>query len=67
MMKNMFFNSNGNAYYILFGKIGETAFLCDINKDEYIIVAMLEQNSWYHGNYFYNFEDAYNYWRRENG
>ena len=40
---------------------------CDINKEEYVIVAMLEENSWYHGNYFFDFDKAYEYWREQNG
>lgn len=66
-MEKLFHNLNGSTYYILFGKIGEKAFLCNINKDEYVIVAMLEENSWYHGNYFFDFDKAYEYWREQNG
>lgn len=65
-MKKIFHNINGNSYYILFGTKGKRAFLCNLEKNnsaQYVICAILEENSWWQGSYFEDFEDAYNYWK----
>ena len=53
---NLFYNINGNAYYILFGKKGEKAFLCNVDYKQYVICQLLEENSWWHGNYYFDFD-----------
>ena len=62
-MGKIFHNINGNSYYVLFGSKGKRAFLCNLNSEQYVICAMLEENSWWQGNYFQDFEEAYNYWK----
>ncbi len=62
-MEKIFHNINGNSYYVLFGSKGKRAFLCNLNSEQYVICAMLEENSWWQGNYFQDFEEAYNYWK----
>lgn len=64
-MNKIFNNVNGNSYYILFGGKGKRTFLCDLNENSptpYVICAILEENSWWQGNYFKDFDDAYEYW-----
>ncbi len=66
-MGKIFNNTNGNSYYILFGGIGKRSFLCKITNNEcvqYVICAILEDNSWWQGNYYESFEEAYEYWRK---
>ena len=58
---------NGNSYYILFGGKGKRSFLCKINDNgcaQYVICAILEENSWWQGNYYESFEKAYEDWRK---
>lgn len=68
MLEKIFYNSNGNVYYILFGEKGRKSFLCNLlnnSSARYVICAILEENSWWQGNYFENFEDAYSFWKGE--
>lgn len=62
-MKNLFYNNNGNVYYILFGEKGKRAFLCNVNYKQYVICSILEENSWWQGQYFEDFEEAYEEWK----
>lgn len=62
-MKNLFYNNNGNVYYILFGGKGKRTFLCNVNCKQYVICSMLEENSWWQGQYFEDFEEAYKEWK----
>lgn len=62
-MKKLFYNVNGNTYYILFGGIGMKSFLCNVSIEQYVICAILESNSWWQGSYFNNFEEAYEKWK----
>lgn len=65
-MDRIFYNMNGNSYYILFGGKGKRSFLCKINDNgcaQYVICAILEENSWWQGNYYESFEEAYEDWR----
>lgn len=64
-MDKLFHNVNGHIYYILFGKKGEMAFLCNINIEQYVICSILEENSWWQGQYFNNFEEAYEQWNKQ--
>lgn len=64
-MTKIFKNNNGNQYFILFGKQGEQAFLCSVDCKQYVICEQLNEESWYYGKYFYNFEDAYKFWKNE--
>lgn len=61
-MDKLFYNANGNTYYVLFGSKREKAFLCNISHEQYVICQMLEDNSWWQGEYFNNFEEAYKKW-----
>ena len=65
-MDKIFYNINGNSYYVLFGGKGQKSFLCNLENNsnaKYVICAMLENNSWWHGNYFNDFEEAYESWK----
>lgn len=67
-MEKIFYNTNGNSYYILFGGKGQRSFLCKINDNscsQYVICAILEENSWWQGNYYESFEEAYEDWRKK--
>lgn len=67
-MDKIFHNSNGNSYYILFGGKGKKSFLCNLNNNgsaNYVICAILEENSWWQGNYYESFEEAYEDWRKK--
>lgn len=66
-MDKIFYNSNGNSYYILFGGKGKRTFLCNLNNNSsanFVICAILEENSWWQGNYYESFEEAYEDWRK---
>lgn len=63
MPKKLFFNNNGSTYYILFGGKGKKSFLCNIERQQFVICAILEENSWWQGSYFENFEEAYKKWQ----
>lgn len=68
-MEKVFYNTNGNSYYILFGGKGKKSFLCNLNDNysaKYVICAILEENSWWQGNYFNDFEEAYAHWKGDN-
>lgn len=67
-MDKIFHNFNGNSYYILFGEKGKKSFLCNLNDNnnaKYVICAILEENSWWQGNYYESFEEAYEDWRKK--
>ena len=66
-MDRIFYNMNGNSYYILFGGKGKRSFLCKITDNEcaqYVICTTLEENSWWQGIYYESFEEAYEDWRK---
>lgn len=63
MPKKFFYNENGNTYYILFGEKGQKSFLCNIERQQFVICAILEEHSWWQGSYFENFEEAYKSWK----
>lgn len=62
-MNKLFYNMNGNTYYILFGGKGKKAFLCNVEYEQYVICQMLEEYSWWQGSYFEEFEEAYQAWK----
>ncbi len=67
-MDKIFNNENGNSYYILFGGKGTRTFLCNLNENysaQYVICAILEENSWWQGSYFEDFDEAYKYWKEK--
>lgn len=67
-MDKIFHNSNGNSYYILFGGKGKRTFLCNLNNNSsanFVICAILEENSLWQGNYYESFEEAYEEWRKK--
>ena len=67
-MDKIFHNSNGNSYYILFGGKGKKSFLCNLNNNSsanYVICAILEENSWWQETYYESFEEAYEDWRKK--
>lgn len=64
-MEKIFYNTNGNVYYVLFGGKGEKSFLCNVNREQYVICKILKDYSWYYGQYFENFEQAYEVWQEK--
>ena len=64
-MDKLFCNENGNTYYILFGGKGRKSLLCNVNREQYVICAILEEKSWWQGSYFDNFEAAYKEWKNK--
>lgn len=63
-MRRLFQNRNGNNYCILFGSKGGPALLINMSEDKYVVVAILQDYDWWQGNYFNNFEDAYEFWNK---
>lgn len=60
----MFLNMNGNSYAIVQGGKGKKSLLMNLNYEQYVVCAMLEENSWWQGNYFDNFDEAYRYYQK---
>ena len=46
-----FKNSNGKTYEVI-AKIGDYAFLQDVNSFQFVVVWCLQKNSWVQGYYF---------------
>lgn len=63
-MERLFINNNGECYHILFGQIGSPALLSNMNEKQYVICRILEENSWWHGEYFSDFDEAYEYYKK---
>lgn len=67
-MDKIFYNENGEVYYILFGGKGTRTFLCNVADNgsaPFVVCKILEDNSWWHGSYFETFDDAYKFWKEE--
>lgn len=62
-MNKIFYNLNGEAYYVLFGKKKEKSLLCNLKTEQYVICEILEENTWWQGSYFYTFDEAYKNWK----
>ncbi len=62
-MNKLFYNMNGNTYYIWFGEKGKKALLCNVEHEQYVICEMIEEYSWWQGSYFNTFEEAYGAWK----
>lgn len=62
-MNRIFYNENGETYYILFGGIGQKSMLCSINEEKYVICKLLQPRNWWQGDYFQKFEKAYDEWK----
>lgn len=63
-MEKLFLNMNGNSYAIVQGGKGKKSLLMNLNYEQYVVCAMLEENSWWQGNYFDNFDEAYRYYQK---
>ncbi len=63
-MEKLFLNMNGNSYAIVQGGKGKKSLLMNLNYEQYVVCAMLEENSWWQGNYFDNFDEAYEYYKK---
>lgn len=63
-MEKLFLNANGNSYAIVQGGKGKKSLLMNLNYEQYVVCAMLEENSWWQGNYFDNFDEAYRYYQK---
>lgn len=63
-MEKLFLNMNGNSYAIVQGGKGKKSLLMNLNHEQYVVCAMLEENSWWQGNYFDNFDEAYRYYQK---
>lgn len=62
-MEKLFSNMNGNSYAIIQGGKGKKSLLMNLYSEQYVVCAKLEENSWWQGNYFDNFEEAYEYYK----
>lgn len=62
-MKKLFSNSNGRNYCVVKGGLGKRSLLVNMNIEEYVVCAVLEENSWLYGSYFNNFDEAYKYYK----
>ena len=63
-MEKLFLNMNGNSYAIVQGGKGKKSLLMNLNYEQYVVCAILEENSWWQGNYFDNFDEAYEYYKK---
>ena len=63
-MEKLFLNMNGNSYAIVQGGKGKKSLLMNLNYEQYVVCAILEENSWWQGDYFDNFEEAYEYYKK---
>ena len=63
-MEKLFLNMNGNSYAIVQGGKGKKSLLMNLNYEQYVVCAMLEENSWWQGTYFDNFDEAYEYYKK---
>ena len=61
-MKKLFSNSNGRNYCVVKGGFGKRSLLVNMDIDEYVVCAILEENSWWQGHYFSDFDEAYKYY-----
>ncbi len=63
-MGKLFSNINGNSYAIIQGGKGKKSLLMNLYREQYVVCAILEENSWWQGDYFDNFEEAYEYYKK---
>ena len=63
-MEKLFSNINGNSYAIIQGGKGKKSLLMNLYHEQYVVCAILEENSWWQGDYFDNFEEAYEYFKK---
>ncbi len=63
-MEKLFSNINGNSYAIIQGGKGKKSLLMNLYREQYVVCAILEENSWWQGNYFDNFDEAYEYYKK---
>ncbi len=63
-MEKLFSNINGNSYAIIQGGKGKKSLLMNLYREQYVVCAILEENSWWQGDYFDNFEEAYEYYKK---
>ncbi len=63
-MEKLFLNINGNSYAIIQGGKGKKSLLMNLYREQYVVCAILEENSWWQGNYFDNFDEAYEYYKK---
>lgn len=66
----MFFdNKNGKRYWKIFGEAGKPGLLISLTDEtdygpKYIVAGVMESASWYGGQYFADFDEAYNEYKR---
>lgn len=63
-MEKLFSNINGNSYAIIQGGKGKKSLLMNLYREQYVVCAILEENSWWQGDYFDNFDEAYEYYKK---
>ena len=63
-MEKLFSNINGNSYAIIQGGKGKKSLLMNLYREQYVVCAILGENSWWQGNYFDNFDEAYEYYKK---
>ena len=64
-MERLFVNSNGRSYAIVKGGKGKRSLLINIYSNECVVCAILEDDSWWQGNYFEDFDEAYKFFKEE--
>lgn len=61
-------NDNGLKYLVILGKKGSVALLTPLSEREtgpvYIVCEILEENAWYSGSYYEDFDEAYFEYKR---
>ena len=62
-MKKLWTGQAG-VYFLLFGgEIGKPAMLLNVDSEEIVLTHCLEKQSWHHGEYKFNFDEAYKEWK----
>ena len=68
MQANRYFeNDNGQEYVIVAGGKGKTSLLINLYSSQCVVCANLQETSWYQGNYFNDFDEAYKYFKKMGG
>lgn len=58
-MKNLWVGQGGSYFLLFGGELGKPAMLLNMNSNEIVLTHCLEEHSWHHGDYRFNFDEAY--------
>lgn len=64
-MKKIWIGQAGSYYLLFGGELGKPAMLLNLDSDEIVLTHYLENNSWHHGEYMFNFDEAYKKYKEE--